>query len=141
MQTGYITTYKTTINAPIEKVWDALTNPEMVKQYFFGSEQQTDWKVGSPIIWSGEYEGQKYVDKGTVLEFEPNHKLAFSYLSSWSNMEDKPENYLMVTYEVSRAGNGGTELTITQTNYDAEKAAHSAENWKIVIDGMKGLIE
>src|SRR5688500_7423959 len=141
MQTGHRTTYKTTINAPIEKVWDALTNPEMVKQYFFGSEQQTDWKVGSPIIWNGEYEGQSYVDKGRVLEFEPNHKLAFSYLSSWSNMEDKPENYLMVTYEVTPAENGGTELTITQTNYDAEKAAHSAENWKVVIDGMKELIE
>ncbi len=141
MQTRHVTNYKTTINAPIEKVWDALTNPELVKQYFFGSEQQTDWKVGSPIIWSGEYEGQNYVDKGTVLEFEPNRKLAFSYLSSWSNKEDKPENYLMVTYEIMAAENGGTDLTITQTNYDAEKAAHSAENWKVVIDGMKALIE
>ena len=141
MQTGHVTNYKTTINAPIEKVWDALTNPELVKQYFFGSEQQTDWKVGSPIIWSGEYEGQNYVDKGTVLEFEPKRKLAFSYLSSWSNKEDKPENYLMVTYEIMAAENGGTDLTITQTNYDAEKAAHSAENWKVVIDGMKALIE
>lgn len=140
MNTNHQSTYRTTIKAPIEKVWDALTNPELVKQYFFGSNQETDWKVGSPVIWTGEYEGTTYVDKGTVLEFVPNEKLSFSYLSSWSGREDRPENYLMVTYEV-RPTESGTELTITQSNYDEEKAKHSSENWAVVIDGLKKLVE
>lgn len=140
MQTNHQTKYRTIVNSSIEKVWDALVNPEMVKQYFFGSNQETDWQVGSEILWTGEYEGTKYTDKGRVLEFVPNQKLSYSYLSSWSGLEDKPENYLWVSYEISPAKNG-TELTITQSNYDEEKAKHSVENWAIVIDGLKKLVE
>lgn len=140
MQTNHQTKYQTTIKAPLEKVWDALINPEMVRQYFFGSNQETTWEVGSPLLWTGEYEGQTYVDKGVVLEFIPNKKVSYSYLSSWSGLEDNPENYLLVTCEV-KPTNNGTELTITQSNYDGEKAKHSSENWAVVIDGMKKLIE
>lgn len=140
MNTKYQSNYKTIINAPISKVWDALTKPEIVKEYFFGSNQETDWKVGSPIIWTGEYEGTTYIDKGIVQEYEPNKKLTYSYLSSWSGLEDKPENYLLVTYEV-REVDGATELTISQTNYDEEKANHSESNWAIVIDGLRKIVE
>lgn len=140
MITGNLSTYKTTINASIEKVWDALINPEIVKEYFFGSSQNTDWEIGSSIQWTGEYEGTKYIDKGRVLEFVPNNKLSYSYLSSWSGLDDKPENYLLVTYEVKTI-ESGTELTITQSNYDEEKAKHSVENWAIVIAGLKKLVE
>lgn len=140
MQKKHQSKYHTIIKAPIDKVWEALTNPEIVKQYFFGSNQETDWNVGSKILWTGEYEGTTYVDKGVVLEFLPNEKLSYSYLSSWSGLDDKPENYLWVSYEVKDI-DGGTELTITQSNYDEEKAKHSAENWEVVIDGLKKLIE
>ena len=140
MITSNLSTYKTTIKAPVEKVWEALINPEMVKQYFFGSSQVTDWKIGNSILWTGEYEGTKYIDKGKILEFLSNDKLSYSYLSSWSGLDDKPENYLLVTYEI-KAIEAGTELTITQSNYDEEKAKHSAENWAVVIDGLKKLVE
>lgn len=140
MITGNLSTYNTTINATVEKVWEALINPEMVKKYFFGSSQETDWEIGSSILWTGEYEGTKYIDKGKVLAFLPNNKLSYSYLSSWSGLEDKPENYLLVTYEV-KAIKSGTELTITQSNYDEEKAKHAAENWAVIIDGLKKLVE
>ncbi len=140
MQTNHQSKYQTIIKAPIDKVWNALTNPEMVKQYFFGSNQETDWNVGSKVLWTGEYDGTTYVDKGVVLEYLPNKKLSYSYLSSWSGLDDKPENYLMVSYEVTPTENG-TELIITQSNYDEEKAKHSSENWKIVVDGLKNLIE
>lgn len=140
MQLNHQIKYQTTIKAPVEKVWDALINPEMVKQYFFGSSQESDWKIGSQILWTGEYEGTKYEDKGIVLEFQVQEKLSYSYLSSWSGLDDIPENYLRVMYEV-RPTEGGTELTITQSNYDAEKAEHSAGNWAVVIDGLKKLVE
>lgn len=140
MQTNFKTTYQTTVKAPVEKVWDALTNAAIVKQYFFGSDQHTDWKVGSPIRFTGEYEGKSYEDKGVVQEYIPHKKLSYSYLSSWNGLEDKPENYLLVMYEVMPVS-GGTQLTITQSNYDEEKAKHSAENWKMVIDGLKKIVE
>lgn len=140
MQTNFRSTYQTTIKAPVEKVWDALTNPEMVRQYFFGTNLQTDWKAGSPVYFKGEYEGKPYQDKGIVQEFLPNKILSFTYLSNWSDLEDKPENYLLVIYEVKQV-NDGTELTITQSNYDEEKARHSSENWRVIIEGLKKLIE
>jgi len=140
METNHLTKYQTIIEAPIDKVWDALVNPEIVKQYFFGTSQETDWEVGSQIIWKGEYEGKPYQDKGIVLEFVPHQKLSYSYLSNWSGLEDKPENYLLVTYEVE-AVSDGTLLTITQSNYDEEKAGHSKENWATVIDGLKKIVE
>ncbi|UII32253.1 SRPBCC domain-containing protein [Fulvivirga ulvae] len=140
MQKEFKSTYETEIAAPIEKVWDALINPVIVKKYFFGSNQETDWKIGSPILWTGEYEGSSYTDKGFVMEFVPHSKLSYSYLSSWSGLEDKPENYLLVTYQVKTI-EMGTKLTITQSNYDEEKAKHSSENWAVVIDGLKKIVE
>jgi uncharacterized protein YndB with AHSA1/START domain len=140
MQTEFNSIYSTVIQAPIEKVWAAFTQPELVKQYFFGSNLVTDWKVGSPIYFRGEWEGKPYEDKGIILKFSPPHELSFSYLSNWSGLPDKEENYLIVTYALKSVGDG-TELTIAQSNYDADKAAHSKENWAAVINGLKKLIE
>lgn len=140
MQTRHKTTYQTIVKAPLKKVWEALTDADIVKQYFFGSNQETNWKVGSPIRFWGEYEGQKYEDKGEVLEYEQNKKLAFSYLSSWSGLPDEPDNYLYVSYEVKEVPEG-TQLSITQSNYDEEKAKHSEANWATVIDGLKKIVE
>ena len=140
MQTNHKTTYKTVVKAPVEKVWEALTDAALVKQYFFGSNQETDWKVGSPVRFWGEYEGQRYEDKGKVLEYSHNQKLAYSYLSSWNNLPDEPDNYLYVSYSVKPV-DGGTELSITQSNYDEEKAQHSEQNWGVVIDGLKKIVE
>ena len=61
-----------TFNAPVEAVWDALTNPEKIKRYLFGTQTITDWKEGSPIIFTGTWEGTQYKDKGTILKFVKN---------------------------------------------------------------------
>ncbi len=138
MKTNHQSIYQTIIKAPIEKVWDALINPEIVKQYFFGSNLAADWKPGGQIFWTGEYEGQTYIDKGIVQEFVPGEMLSYRYLSSWSGLEDRPENYLLVSYEVKQ-NEAGVELTITQSNYDEEKAKHSSDNRGVVVDGLKKL--
>ena len=67
------------INTPTNKIWDVLTNTEKIKIYLFGTETITDWKVGSNIIFKGEYKGNKYQDKGVVLENKPNQLLSYSY--------------------------------------------------------------
>ncbi|WP_294082563.1 SRPBCC domain-containing protein [Proteiniphilum sp. UBA5384] len=140
MTTDFKTQYKTTINAPLEKVWEALTNPAIVEQYFFGTELVTDWEVGKPIVFQGEWDDKKYIDKGEVLEYEHNKKLSYSFLSSWSGKEDLPENYLWVSYEVKSDGEN-TELTISQSNYNEELAEHSDENWAALVDAMRKIIE
>jgi uncharacterized protein YndB with AHSA1/START domain len=56
------------INAEPSKVWNTLTNPDIIKEYLFGIETITDWKVGSEIIFQGEYEGHKHSDRA-MYEF------------------------------------------------------------------------
>lgn len=129
------------INASADKVWEALTTPEIIKEYFFGTDAVSDWKVGSPIIFKGEWEGKHYEDKGTILNAEPNKLFRYSYWSSMSGIEDKPENYLTITYEVTEENNN-TTLTVTQENIPDEKMKeHSEQNWKKVLADLKKLLE
>lgn len=127
--------------ATANKVWEGLTNPEMIKQYFFGTNAVSDWKVGSALLFKGEWEGKPYEDKGVILQSEKPVLFQYTYLSSWSGMEDKPENYAIITYSLSE-DNGVTTLVITQSGVATEEAkSHSEENWKQVLNGLKNMIE
>ncbi len=131
----------TTIHAPLSKVWEALTKPEIIKQYFFNTNTVTDWQPGHPIIFKGEWQGKHYEDKGTIIDVEKDKLIRYNYWSSMSGIEDKPENYVTITYEVEGKDNDVT-LNITQENIPDEKTkAHSEENWKKVLDGLKKLLE
>ncbi len=101
------------INADTSQVWDALTNPKKIKQYLFGTETISDWKVGSTIIFQGEYQGQKYKDKGKILDIKEGQLLQYAYWSGFSGLEDKEENYSKVTYKLNRK-EPSTILTLTQ---------------------------
>jgi uncharacterized protein YndB with AHSA1/START domain len=130
------------VNAPPAKVWDALTNPAKVKQYMHGTDMTTDWKVGSPIAWKGEWKGQSYVDKGTVLAFEPQRHLTYTHWSPMGGSEDKPENYHTVTDELTEDG-GKTTLTLTQDNNatQAEADTMAENNWGPMLQGLKEVAE
>jgi uncharacterized protein YndB with AHSA1/START domain len=71
-----------TINAVRSKVWDALTIPKLIKQYMFGTDVKTDWKVGSPITYSGTWEGKTYEDKGKIIQIVPGKLLVSTFWSS-----------------------------------------------------------
>jgi uncharacterized protein YndB with AHSA1/START domain len=129
------------INAPLSRVWEALITPEIISQYFFGTHTQSDWKAGSPIRFSGEWEGKKYEDKGTILEIDPGNLLRYDYWSSMSGIGDKPENYMIVTYMLN-ANDAGTTLSVTQENIPNEQMKqHSEQNWNMVLSSLKQLLE
>jgi len=136
-------TLKTTItfDEPIAKVWKGLTDPALVKQYFFGTNLKSDWQVGSPITFSGEWEGKTYQDGGIILDIDPPRLLKYTYWSSMSGTEDKPENYNNITYELAEK-DGVTTLVLTQDGVKNEQAKeHSEQNWKSVFDGLKTLLK
>ena len=131
------------IQASPDVVWKALTNREIIKKYFFGTEAISDWKVGSSLIFQGEWEGKTYQDKGTILAAEPGKMLQYNYWSGFSGLEDVPENYSLVTYRLS----SGTEpdqttLVLTQEGFAGEEAlAHAEGGWTMVLDNLKTLLE
>ncbi|MFI5136031.1 MAG: SRPBCC domain-containing protein, partial [Chitinophagales bacterium] len=75
------------------------------------------------------------------IEIIPEKLLLCNYWSGFSGLPDVPENYQNVRYELS-AENGGTKLSITQDNIPSEESkTHSEQNWKIVLDEMRKLLE
>ena len=141
MNKNYTAEVTATINAPAAKVWEAFTNPELLKKIFFGAEVISDWKVGSSIIYKGVWEGKPYEDKGIILQFEPEKLLVTNHWSPLSGVPDVPENYHTVSYKLSGKGIS-TELTITQDNNATEdEKMHSEQNWKMMLDGIKKMLE
>lgn len=141
MSQNLLARVEVTIDTTPEKVWEALTKPEMIKQYLFGTEAITDWKVGSEIIWKGVWQDKAYEDKGTILQFIPNELLETTYWSSMSGVAESPENYKKVTYQLLKEGDD-TRLILTQDNNSTEEEKnHSEQNWRMVLDGLKKLLE
>jgi len=129
------------VNAQTVKVWDALVNPEKIKKYLFGTETHCDWKVGSPIRFTGKWEGKSYEDKGTILAIEKERLLSYDYWSSFSGMPDVAENYQIVTFKLDTV-NGRTLVQLTQQNILSEESKkHSQENWSKVLKGLKEMVE
>jgi uncharacterized protein YndB with AHSA1/START domain len=129
------------IHADISSVWRALTDPVLIKQYFFGTNAVSDWKKGSKVFFRGEWEGKPYEDKGTVLASDPPTLLQYSYWSSFSGTADVPENYAVVTYSLKHVGDQ-TGLTVTQDSIATQEARdHSEQNWKSVLEGLKKVVE
>jgi uncharacterized protein YndB with AHSA1/START domain len=134
------------VNASPEKVWAALTTPEMLKKYFFGSDVDTDWNVGSPIYFRGEFKGKKYEDKGEIVAFESRKRLSFTHWSELSGTADTPENYHVVTIELTGSGEK-TKVTLTQDNrqgagdVDADSKKELEKNWSMVLAGLKKTVE
>ena len=134
-------TVSTSIDATPAEVWAALTKPELVKKYFFGSDLETDWEEGHPIRFSGDYKGKHYEDKGEVLKFEPEKRLSFTHWSSMSGKPDKPENCHRVEYELEPISEG-TKVTIRQETKGGDKGrAESEKNWTTVLTGLKKVVE
>ena len=113
------------INAPADKVWEALTKPELVKQWQYGSDLLTDWQVGSDIRFHSEWEGSVYEQWGKVLEVTPGQRVKYSLFAPRPDLEDKPENYFVMSYILEEA-NGTTVLSIVQT--DNRPGAVSSDN-------------
>ena len=139
--TGFEAVARTDVAAPPERVWKAMTDPDQVAQYMMGSRVETDWKPGSPITWSGEWEGKPYQDKGRVLAAEPVRLLEVTHYSPLTGDADVPENYHILRYELVQAGSG-TAVSLTQDGCESEEqAAQFSHNWHGMLDGLKKVAE
>ena len=81
------------VTAPRSGVWEALTDPGIVKQYFLGTNLTTTWREGDPVTFAGEWKGKSYEDKGIVLENRPGELLRITHYSPLTGLPDVPENY------------------------------------------------
>ena len=137
----HIAKASTTIDAPPAQVWDALVNPEQIRQYMFGTQVTSTWKEGSPIVWKGEWKGKSYEDKGVILALKPERMLRYSHFSPLSGQPDRPESYHTVTIELSGSGDHTTVSLSQDKNPTPEAREHSEKNWSAMLAGLKRLLE
>ncbi|HEX3090150.1 MAG TPA: SRPBCC domain-containing protein [Ilumatobacteraceae bacterium] len=136
------------VDRPRHQVWKALTEPDLVKQYFMGATVKTDWQVGHPITFSGKWKDKTFEDKGEILTFEPEQEMSYSHWSPLSGAADTPDNYHVVHISLDDAGSGGTKVTLEQSNLkggvtEADKASRAdyEKNWSSTLEGLKKVVE
>jgi len=130
-----------TINAPIAKVWEALTQPELVKKWQSGSNLLTDWKVGSEIRFKNEWNGQVFEQWGKVLEFTPYEIIKYTLFVPVQDLEDKPENYFTMSYVLSQ-NSDSVHLLINQEDHrpgSVQDEPNGEENE--ILNVLKALLE
>ena len=141
---NYTSTSQIIINAPAAAVWEALTRPELVKQWQYGADVITDWQKGSSIVYRGEWEGTVYEQKGTILEVEPGKLVKYSLFAPRPGLDDRPENYFTMNYQVEETA-GKTTLTIIQDDpreqQPQEQQEQTEESESSVLNMLRRLVE
>ncbi len=138
---SYVVKKSIAINAPIEQVWDALTDPEKTKEYFFKCRVFSNWKVGSPITFKGKMFWIIPIEmKGKITKIEPGKLLQYTL----SNDSDDSKTTSTVTDELSFK-DGITTVEITDDVGQGEGAEkrykRSVKGWDKILNGLKEFVE
>jgi uncharacterized protein YndB with AHSA1/START domain len=132
---------KVTINASLQEVWDTVTKPELVKLWQFGSDLMTTWEVGTGIRFRTAWGDQVFEQWGQILEVKPTQLLKYELFAPRPGLEDKPENYFIMSY-ILTSENGKTRLEIIQEDNRpnaVQEEQQGAEN--PILNSLKELAE
>jgi len=132
------------VRADVDSVWDVLTRD--TSAMFMGAKVDTDWREGSPISFSGEFNGKPYKDHGEIRTVEKNRRLAFTHYSPTSGKPDVPESYNLVDVELEPEGDDRTRVRLSQTPMggdrpDEQTVEKFKQNWTMMLDGLKEAAE
>lgn len=131
--------YLTYIRTTPEKLWTALIEPEFTKQYWAGTYQVSDWKIGSD--WKIMIPDGRIGDSGKVLEFDPPRRLVVTWRNEF--MPDlKAEGYSTCTYQLEPAGTA-VKLTLTHEIpvANSKMIGGVSEGWPHLLASLKSLLE
>ncbi len=130
--------YEIYIKTTPERLWRAITDPADTRQYFFGSEVQSDWKKGSKLVYLND--GQVSLDC-TILEIDPAHRLVHSFTIA-NDPEAAGDRPSRVTWEIEAHGDL-CRLRLVHDDFDGEtRTFHEVEDgWPQIVSGLKTLLE
>lgn len=132
--------YQVFIQAPPERVWDAITKPEFTTRYYYGCSLKTDLAAGSPFTYLMP-DGSPIVE-GEVLACDPPRRLVHTYHSLWGPLaEDAPTR---VTWELEAMQGGVTKLTVVHDDFEGETATYqglAGGGWTWILSNLKTLLE
>jgi uncharacterized protein YndB with AHSA1/START domain len=132
---------ETAIAAPPEKVWQALTGPGATVMPM--TTVTTDWTVGHPIVFAGEWKGKAFEDHGAIRKVAEGREVIFTH---WSGNRPQPDDYHVVRYALARDG-AGTKVRLTQSNVgpkaevDDKTKAEFTKTFGMMLDQLKQAAE
>jgi uncharacterized protein YndB with AHSA1/START domain len=131
--------YVTYIRSTQEKVWNALTDKQFIKQYWFGVTADSDWKVGSS--WKLTLPDGRTADSGEILESEAPKRLVIKWRNEFMP-ELNAEGYGKCVFELEPV-NGAVKLTITHSNDTPASKTITAVSggWPRILSNLKSLLE
>jgi uncharacterized protein YndB with AHSA1/START domain len=131
----YVTYIRTTPAA----LWQALTEPEFTRQYWFGVDVLSDWKAGSP--WQMRFEDGRIADTGEILESDPPKRLVIKWRNEF-RPELKAEGYSRCTMELEPVEDGVVKLTITHAMGRPGAFIEAVSGgWPRILSNLKSLLE
>jgi uncharacterized protein YndB with AHSA1/START domain len=133
------------LNTPVNAVWEALTQPELMKSWMSDSEIEivTTWEVGSPIIINAQEVSYKtaFKNTGVVLQFAKDHVLEYSHLSSLSRLPDEADNYTLIRFTLQQEDDH-TLLELDLSNFPTESHyKHIDFYWTVTLEVLKRFVE
>jgi uncharacterized protein YndB with AHSA1/START domain len=133
------------INASVNAVWGALTQPKLMKSWMSDSEIEivTTWEIGSPIIINAQKESYKtaFTNTGVVLQYLKDRVLEYNHLSSLSRLPDQAENYTLIRFTL-QPEEGHTLLELDLSNFPTESHyKHIDFYWTVTLEILKRFVE
>jgi uncharacterized protein YndB with AHSA1/START domain len=132
---------ETTVAADRAKVWEALTGESATVMP--GTKVETDWRVGHPIVFSGEWQGKSFEDHGEIRAVKDGEEVTFTH---WNGARPQPEDYHIVRYALKPEGNA-TRVKLTQSNVgpkadvDEQTRAEFTKTFRMMLDQLKAAAE
>jgi uncharacterized protein YndB with AHSA1/START domain len=124
------------IKTTLERLWQAITDPEMRRKYNFGVVVRSDWTVGSRFEGLG---GGTPILVGENLEVDPPRRLVQSFRALWSD-DVKREGTSRVTFEIEPVADS-CRLTVTHDQLREGANGEVYGGWPMILSGLKTLLE
>lgn len=134
---GTMTVFEIYIKTTPERLWEAITDPELKSKYSFGVETHSDWTNGS--AYTSGVPGVIEIAKGENLEVDPPRRLVQSFNALWSD-EVRAAGTSRVTWEIEPVGTS-CRLTVTHDQLAADANSELYGGWPMILSGLKTLLE
>jgi uncharacterized protein YndB with AHSA1/START domain len=131
--------YVTYIRTTPEKLWQALTDPEVNRRFWLGCRQESEWKTGSP--WRIMLPDRRLADSGEILEIDPPRRLVVSWRNEF-RPELREEGYSRMTYEMEKQVESVKLTVIHEMDRPGSKFIEAVSSgWPMILSSLKSLLE
>jgi uncharacterized protein YndB with AHSA1/START domain/DNA-binding transcriptional ArsR family regulator len=146
--------YTSYIRTTPERLWKALTEPAFTERYW-DTTFDTDWNVGSPMVWTAKGKVRNEHPEQVVLESDPYRRLSYTWHTLtdewgeaygidpelWATAAAEPRS--KVTFELEPVDDGLVRLTVVHDGFEpgSKVAEMVSGGWPMVISALKSLLE